>query len=276
MANRLAFLCLDAPVPRDHLQPLFVQQREQLFGNEEKVALHQPDGNGGHDGLQDADSGCVRQCLLAAALLLLGFEAGIGLRRLLLRMVHRAGRLGANLPQFALVDAVRHDGLGGVLARFELRPLRLLRRVGLLLPDFDVLVARDGLLAFRLLLVCRADLDKLRLGGNLGLYVRVQLGGVAIRVGASIRIAADIGKEQFVVSGALGAIDAASGGGNKLRVAFVERRLFQEQEDVMLNPLLQVANREQDALGLGSGSVPLLAEAIGECLFLLRGLQFGE
>lgn len=28
-----------------------------------------------------------------------------------------------------------------------------------LLPDFDILVARDGLLAFRLLLVCRADLD---------------------------------------------------------------------------------------------------------------------
>jgi hypothetical protein len=41
----------------------------------------------------------------------------------------------------------------------------------------------------------------------------------------------------------------------------------------MLYPLLQVPNREQDALGLGSGSVPLLAEAIGECLFLLRGLQ---
>ncbi len=88
--------------------------------------------------------------------------------------------------------------------------------------------------------------------------------------------AAHIGKEQFVVSGALGAIDAASGGGNKLRVALVERRLFQEQENVMLNPLLQVPNREQDALGLGSGSVPLLAEAIGECLFLLRWLQFGE
>ena len=53
--------------------------------------------------------------------------------------------------------------------------------------NFDVLVARDGLLAFRLLLVCRADLDKFRLGGNLGLYVRVQFGGVAIRVGASVR-----------------------------------------------------------------------------------------
>ena len=44
----------------------------------------------------------------------------------------------------------------------------------------------------------------------------------------------------------------------------------------MLNPLLQVANRQQDAFGLGSGSVPFLAEAIGKCLFLLRRLQFGE
>jgi hypothetical protein len=88
------------------------------------------------------------------------------------------------VPQLAFVDAVRHDGLGSVLARFELRPLRLLRRVGLLIPDFNVLVAWDRLLAFRLLPVCRADLDKLRFGGDFGFYVRVELGGVAIRVGA--------------------------------------------------------------------------------------------
>ena len=116
-------------------------------------------GNGGHDELQDANSGCVGQRFLAAALLLLRFEAGIGLRRLFLGMVYRAGWLGANLPQFALVDAVRHDSFSGVLARLEFRPLRFLGCVGLLLPDFDVLVARDGLFAFGLLLVCRADLD---------------------------------------------------------------------------------------------------------------------
>jgi hypothetical protein len=78
------------------------------------------------------------------------------------------------------------------------------------------------------------------------------------------------------VSGALGAFDAASGDGDKLRVAFVERGLFQQQEHVMLNPLLQVPNREQEPLRFGPGAVPLLAEAIGECLFLLSGLQFGE
>jgi hypothetical protein len=99
-------------------------------------------------------------------------------------MVHRAGWLGANLPQFALVDAVRNDSLGGVLTRLELRPFRLLRGVGLLLPDFDILVARDCLLAIRLLLVCSADLDKLRLCGDLGLDVRFQFGGVAIWIGA--------------------------------------------------------------------------------------------
>ena len=69
-------------------------------------------------------------------------------------MVHPAGRLCANLPQFAFVDAVRHNGLGGVLAGFELRPLRFLGRVGLLFPDFDVFVPRDGPFTYRLLLVC--------------------------------------------------------------------------------------------------------------------------
>jgi hypothetical protein len=103
--------------------------------------------------------------------------------------------------------------------------------------------------------------------------VRVQLGGVAIRVGASVRIPAHIGKEQHVVSRPLGAINAASGGGDKLSIAFVEWRLFQEQENVLLYPLLKVSNREQNALGFGSGSAPFLAETIGECLFLLRGLK---
>jgi hypothetical protein len=74
------------------------------------------------------------------------------------------------------------------------------------------------------------------------------------------------------VAGTLGAIDAASCGGNKLWVAFVERRLFQEQKNVMLYPLLQVPNRKQDTFGLRSGSIPFLSEAIGDSLFLLRGL----
>ena len=134
--------------------------------------------------MQDADSGCVGQRFVAAALLLLRLEIGIDLRGLFLGMVYRTSRLGANLPQFAFVDAVRNDGLGRVLACLELRPLRFLRRVGLLLADFDVLVARDDLLTFRLLIVCGADLDKLWLRGNLCLYVCVQFRRVAIWIGA--------------------------------------------------------------------------------------------
>jgi hypothetical protein len=64
--------------------------------------------------------------VLAAALFLLGFEAVIGLRCLLFRIVNLAIRLGTNLPQFAFVDPVLQDGFGGVLACFELRPLCLL------------------------------------------------------------------------------------------------------------------------------------------------------
>ena len=190
--------------------------------------------------------------------------------------MHRAIRLGANLPQFPLVDAIRNNGLGGVLAGFELRPLCLLRGVGLLLPNLDVLVARDGLLALRMLLVRRTDLDKLWLCRDLLLYVRLQLRGVAVWVGTSVRVPADLGKEQLVVSGTLRALDAASGCGNELTVTLVEGRLFQEQKDIVLDPLLQMPNGEQNPLGLGSGSVPLLAEAIGECLYLLRWLKFSQ
>ena len=122
------------------------------------------------------------ECFLAAAPLLVGVAFGIAHGGLLLGVMHRAICLSANLAEFALLAAFGNNGLGSVLARLEFRPFRFLRRVGLLLPDFDVLVARDGLFAFGLLLVCRTDLDKLRFGGDLGLYVRVQFGGIAIRV----------------------------------------------------------------------------------------------
>jgi len=48
-------LRLNASVPCDHLQSLFIQQWEQLLGDKQKVALHQPNGIGGDNGLQDAD-----------------------------------------------------------------------------------------------------------------------------------------------------------------------------------------------------------------------------
>jgi len=76
--------------------------------------------------------------------------------------MHRAICLGANLAEFALLAAFGDNGLGGVLARLELRPGRLFFRPGLLLPDFDILVARNGGAAFLLLAIARADLYQLR------------------------------------------------------------------------------------------------------------------
>jgi hypothetical protein len=49
-------------------------------------------------------------------------------------------------------------------------------------------------------------------------------------------------EEQRVVPGALGAIEASSGLRHKLRVFFRERRGCKLQENVVLNPLLQLAN----------------------------------
>jgi hypothetical protein len=41
----------------------------------------------------------------------------------------------------------------------------------------------------------------------------------------------------------------------------------------MLNPLLQVPRGDQDAFGLGSASVPRLAQAVDERLLLLCGFS---
>jgi hypothetical protein len=97
-------------------------------------------------------------------------------------MVDPASRLRANFPHFTLIDAVGNNCFGGVLARLELRPFRFVWGVGFFFPNFYVLVAWNRLLALQLL-VGRADLDKLRLGGDLGLYVS-QLRAIAFRVGA--------------------------------------------------------------------------------------------
>ncbi len=130
--------------------------------------------------MKDAQPGCVRQCLFAAAFVLFRFEAGIRFRRLLLGMMDGAFGLGADLPQFSLVQTIGNDSLGGVLARLELGPFCLFRGVRLLRPNLDVLAASDDLAAFLPLAVGRADLYKFRLRGNLLLDVRFQLGRIAI------------------------------------------------------------------------------------------------
>jgi hypothetical protein len=77
------------------------------------------------------------------------------------------------------------------------------------------------------------------------------------------------------VSCPLRAVHTATGCGNKLRVPLVERRIFENEHYVLLNPRLKVADGEKDAAVL-AGSVPVLTEASGERLFLLVGLQLRQ
>ena len=63
---------------------------------------------------------------------------------------------------------------------------------------------------------------------------------------------------------------------DKLRVPLVEGRVFQDEKYIRLNPELEIANRQQNALGLSVAAAPVFFETGGECLLLLRGLQFRE
>ena len=74
----------------------------------------------------------------------------------------------------------------------------------------------------------------------------------------------------------LGAVEATARRWHKLRIAFVERREFQYEKTVRLNPEMQTTNGEQDAFGLLSTRAPILFEAGGECLFLLDGLELRQ
>jgi len=96
--------------------------------------------------------------------------------------MHRAICLSANLSEFALFAAFGDNGLGGVLARLELRAVGLLFRLGLLLPDFDILISRNGSTAVLLLTIRRADLYQLRSRCDGLPDMRVQLRGIAFRV----------------------------------------------------------------------------------------------
>ena len=66
------FCILDAAIAGDNLQPPFVHHGCNPFRDEKQVALHQPHGNGGDAGVQDAQARCLGQFFLAALLLLLG------------------------------------------------------------------------------------------------------------------------------------------------------------------------------------------------------------
>ena len=78
-------------------------------------------------------------------------------------------------------------------------------------------------------------------------------------------------KQEDIVAGALGAVEASSGLWHKCGIFFRERRGSKLQQNVVLNPLLQMPNREQHALGRAAVGVLLLI-ASGEGFLLLRGL----
>jgi len=58
-----------------------------------------------------------------------------------------------------------------------------------------------------------------------------------------------------------------------MRVPLVEGGIFQDEHDVALNPELEIANGQQNALGL-TAAAPVLAEASGQCLLLPVDGQF--
>jgi hypothetical protein len=75
------------------------------------------------------------------------------------------------------------------------------------------------------------------------------------------------------VSCAFGTGQAASGCRDKLRVFPIERRIFQDEQDVPFNPHLKLADWQQDALGLLICARPFFPEASVEGFFLLCGLK---
>src|SRR6185437_2261528 len=128
--------------------------------------------------------------------------------------------------------------------------------------------------AFALRPVGRTDLDKLRFCRDRSSDVRLHLSLIAGRVGAIVLLA-QVGKQEFVMSCALGAFHATSRSRYKLRVALVEGCILQQQQHVCLNPEAKVADGEQDTRGLVSPSRIDLFEASGEAKRLHCRWQFG-
>jgi len=77
------------------------------------------------------------------------------------------------------------------------------------------------------------------------------------------------------VTSALRAIEASSRIWHKLRVFFGEWRGCKLQQNVVLNPMLKLANWQEDALGF-VGAPVLLLIASCESFFLLLRLQLGQ
>ena len=101
--------------------------------------------------------------------------------------------------------------------------------------------------------------------------MRRNLRSIAARIGAAVALSAEvIPEQQLVMACPLRAVGTTASSGNKLCVPLVERRILEDQQDVAINPELQVADGQQDTRWLGSIVVDLF-EASRERLFLLVG-----
>jgi hypothetical protein len=102
------------------------------------------------------------------------------------------------------------------------------------------------------------------------------LGGITTGVGALVAMLAEvIAKQQLVVACPLGTIGATASGGNKLRVPLIERRVFQHQQDIGINPEMKTADGEKNASWLAAVAVNLF-EARRERGVLLLGGQLRQ
>jgi len=128
--------------------------------------------------------GCVGKRLLSAFLPLFCLGCRILPARLLFGAVNRALGIDADLANLALLAANGHDGLGHKPTRLELRQLRHLRGLRLIGSKLHVLITRKGCDSLGHGAVASTDLNELRLAEERGLNVRLDLGGVAGRVGA--------------------------------------------------------------------------------------------
>ena len=83
--------------------------------------------------------------------------------------------------------------------------------------------------------VCRTDLHKIGLRGNGLRHVRREFCVVATGISALIALFAEVvAEKQFVVAGSFGAVGATNRCGDKLRVALVKGRIFQDEQYLSL------------------------------------------
>jgi hypothetical protein len=133
---------------RQHLKTWFFHEAYQLLDDEKQVTLHQANRHGCTHSGEDAETGSVGDGLLLALLLMFGLLLIFVAAGLLLGMMDRAGCVRADLVDAANVAPLGDDGIGGELAHFELRPLRLILRLWLMVTNGGVLVAWESRAAF--------------------------------------------------------------------------------------------------------------------------------